>query len=77
MQVNKKIGGSSKENQSKRRTTVHRLDYEGLIQVAELIERLRQERRAYLGENETNCESEEDYDEDHQTQVKGSLEEQR
>ena len=74
---NKKIGGSSNENQSKRRTTVHRLDYEGLVQVAELIERLRQERRAYLGENETNCESEEDYDEDRQTQVKGSSEEQR
>lgn len=77
MQVNKEIGGSSKENQSKGSTTVHRLDYEGLVQVAELIERLRQERRAYLGENETNCESEEDYDEDRQTQVKGSSEEQR
>jgi hypothetical protein len=53
------------------------LDYEGLVQVAELIERLRQKRCAWMGENETNCESEEDYDEDRQTQVKGSSEEQR
>ena len=77
VQVNKKIGDSQKENQGKRKTTVHRLDYEGLVQVAELIERLRQKRCAWMGENETKCESEEDYDEAHQTQVKGSSEVQR
>ena len=77
VQVNKNRGDSQKENQGKRKITVYRLDYEGLVQVAELIEQLRQKRCAWMGENEPKYTSEEDYDEAHQTQVKGSSEEQR
>jgi len=77
VQVNKNRGDSQKESQDKRKITVHRLDYEGLVQVAELIEQLRQKRCAWMGENETKYTSEEDYDEARQTQVKGSSEEQR
>ena len=77
VQVNKNRGDSQKESQGKRKITVHRLDYEGLVQVAELIEQLRQKRCAWMGENETKYTSEEDYDEARQTQVKGSSEEQR
>ena len=77
VQVNKNRGDSQKESQDKRKITVHRLDYEGLVQVAELIEQLRQKRCAWMGENETKYTSEEDYDEARQTQGKGSSEEQR
>jgi hypothetical protein len=73
VQVNKNRGDS----QGQRKITVHRLDYEGLVQVAELIEQLRQKRCAWMGENETKYTSKEDYDEARQTQVKGSSEEQR
>ena len=75
--LTKKQGLARKKNQGKLKTTVHRLDYEGLVQVAELIEQLRQKRCAWMGENETKYKSEEDYDEARQTQVKGSSEEQR
>jgi len=53
------------------------LDYEGLVQVVELIERLRQKRCDQKGASEAKYESEEDYDEDSQAQIKGSSEEQR
>jgi hypothetical protein len=53
------------------------LDYTGLVQVAELIEQLRQKRCAWMGENEPQYTPEEDYDETRQTQDKRSSEEQR
>jgi len=55
----------------------HRLDYEGLVQAAEMIERIRQEGRDPKGERATTCPSEEgDYDENSQPQSKKSSEEQ-
>jgi hypothetical protein len=49
------------------------LDYEGLVQVIELIERMRQEGRYPMGEREPTCEPEEDsYDENQQAVEKTS-----
>ncbi len=64
-------GGNEKEEQL---TTVpHLLDYEGLVQVIELIERIRQEGRYPNGGREMTCELEEDsYDENQQAVEKTS-----
>lgn len=56
-------GGNKKEEQSTAVTNL--LDYQGLVQVIELIERMRQEGRFAMGERELTCEPEEEgYDED-------------
>jgi hypothetical protein len=75
--LTKKQGESQKRKSVISKTTARHLDYKGLIQVAELIERLSQKWCDQMGANETKCESEEDYHEDSQAQIKGSSEEQR
>lgn len=52
------------EKEKKQKTPTHLLDYEGLVQVLELIERLKQDGRYPKGEKEMACDHEEDdYDE--------------
>lgn len=55
-------GGNKKEEQPT--TVTHLLDYQGLVQVIELIERMRQEGHFAMWGREMTCEPEEDgYDE--------------
>jgi hypothetical protein len=57
----------------KQKTQTNLLDYEGLVQVIELIERMCQEGRFAMGEREMTCEPEEDgYDENQQIVEKTS-----
>jgi hypothetical protein len=64
---------NNKKSGRKLKTPTHLLDYQGLVQVLELIERMRQEGRYPIGERETTCEPEEDgYDETQQAVEKTS-----
>jgi hypothetical protein len=67
-------GWEEKENGEEPKTALHRLDYHGLVQVAEMIERLRQAGRCAAGAKEMTCEPEEDGYDEKQASVKKSPE---